>query len=375
MKRKKILHIISNLDVAGAQTVVMNYLRQLSNDPEFDIHVAVAGVYKDSAYEQECKEKGYNVSYCEYTPWIGIPIIRAFVNWIKLQLAIYKKIKRVKPDIVHSHLTGILPFVTLPFIFSGVKNRFHTLHSDPYAIRKDFVRWARFAFKRCGIYPVCVTGDQAEKAKKRYGINELTIIPNGLDLQKYNISESQVSIRTSIGITQDAFVVGCVSRLDKIKNFEFFVNVFAELKKRNSNALMLLVGEGPEKQNIVKWAKECGFDGSIVFTGLRKDVERMYKAMDVFMLTSFSESSSIVTVEAQLSGIRCVVSSGVPSNVVITNQVNRLSLQEPIEMWVDALSNNLSKEIIIYPAENFSLSTSIKKIKELYNKSLKIYKE
>lgn len=366
--RRKVLHLISDLDVAGAQTVVMNYLRKFYNDRDYEIHVAITGIYKNSPYEQECKENGYNLSYCGYTPWKGPRHIRGFINWIRLQRAIIKKIRQIKPDILHSHQTGIIPYVIYPFIISGIKTRFHTLHSDPYAIKRSLIPWARYAFNTLGIYPICVTKDQADKAVKRYRFKEYAIIPNGLDITKYQIKEDKDSIKRSINIPEDSFVIGCVARLDKIKNFDFFIEILAACKKYQPKAIAVIVGEGPEKNKIIELASKYGIVKDIYFLGLRLDVERIYKTFDTFLLTSFSESSSIVSVEAQLSGIKCVISDGVPSNIVITKRVNRISLNAPIDTWVNSILNDINFETVIYPKENFSICKSIESIKELYKK-------
>ena len=131
MPRKIALQITQDLDVAGAQTVVMNYLRWLHGDPEVEIRVAVLGQNKNSTYSQECEANGYNVEYYNYKPWTKIPVLRPVVNWVRLNLLVRKAIKLNQPTIIHSHQTSIIPNICLPFFFAGIKARFHTLHSDP----------------------------------------------------------------------------------------------------------------------------------------------------------------------------------------------------------------------------------------------------
>lgn len=369
--KKKVLHLIGDLSTGGAQSVVMNYLRSMDNDPDYEIIVATNKRSGETDYEAEAKQNGYSVDFLEYKESGAIPVIRSIINWINYQYAIYKAIKRVKPDIIHTHITRIFPHAVFPILLSGTKARVHTLHSDPYAIENKYMPWAKAAFNLFGFYPVCVTEAQSEKAKKRYGFKNCTVIQNGLDLEKFHFSESKADIRKSFDIADDAFVIGFVGRLHKVKNIEFLLSVFGEYRKKNPNAVLVIAGDGSEMDNIQKKAKETNIFNYVKFLGMRSDVERIYKMLDVFMLTSFFESSSIVTVEAQLSGVRCVIADSIPENVVITNNVYRLGLSEPIDKWTDAVDGKGD----VFPQkstpEDYSIKTSVLKLKQLYDSVIK----
>lgn len=366
MPRKVALHIIQDLDVAGAQTVVMNYLRWMDSDPEVEIRVAVLGHNKHSAYSEECTAKDYNVTYYNYSPWLKVPVIRSVVNWLKLNRIVKNAIKENHPDIIHSHQTSIIPYICLPFYFSRIKKRFHTLHSDPYAITSRHASWARFAFRHCGIRPVCVTQQQAEKAIARYGIVHFDIVRNGLDETEYQLPIVPVSVKRELGIVDEVTVIGSVGRFSKIKNFAFLLKVFAAYHEKHQNTILLLVGDGEERTHIETLAQDLGIRSALLLTGQRNDVARLYKVMDVFMLTSFFESSSIVTVEAQLSGVRCVVADSIPADVVISKQVNRISLEAPVEKWVEGMEGKIPFETTVYPSSQFTKEGVIEKLKTIY---------
>lgn len=366
MPRKIALQIIQDLDVAGAQTVVMNYLRWFHQDREIEIRVAVLGHNKHSVLSEEAANKGYPVTYYDYNPWVRIPILRSIVNWLKLNYIVFKAIKENHPSIIHSHQTSILPYICLPFLFSNIKKRFHTLHSDPWAISNRHASWARFAFNHCGIRPVCVTQQQAEKAVARYGIDNYDIVRNGLDETAYQSPVVPVSVKKELGISEDVLVIGSVGRFSKIKNYDFLLNVFALYINIHPHSILMLVGDGEERQHIQELAYKLNIDGKILFTGQRKDVARLYKVMDVFMLTSFFESSSIVTVEAQLSGVRCVVADSIPADAVISDQVNRIPLDAPIEKWVEGIEGKIPFETNIYPSSQFTKEGVMEKIKNIY---------
>jgi len=366
----KVLHIYNDLNVAGAQTVIMNYLRYLKGDKEIEMTLLVNNVPQNTAYEQECKRNGYPVIYSGYTAWTGCPGICSFVNWLKSQYYIYREIRRCKPDIIHSHITSNLPFVTIPALLSGVKVRVHTLHSDPDVFSQPIVLWARFAFRLLNVYPICVTQGQAQKAVERYGIKQYSIIRNGIDIKRFaNIDRN--TVRQELGFAADTTIIGCVGRFDKIKNHSFLLHLFAEYRKENDNAILMLVGEGPERENIKKLAADLGIADKLLFTGVRNDVERLYYTMDIFMLTSFHESSSIVTVEAQMAGVKCVIADSIPADAVVTNSVNRIALNAPLSTWIAAMKDELPYDKPQGKLEDFSFKTTIQTLKQTYKTLLK----
>ena len=363
--KKRVAHVIYDLATAGAQTVVMNYLRSMKNDCEYEHFVVVGNSYSGLQYEEEAKAKGYNVVYANYKPVVKSRAFRPFINWFRYQTALYRALKLVNPDIVHTHLTQILPFVSIPILLLQ-KRKLHTLHSDPYAISMRFYLFAIIAFHIFRFKVIGVTEEQAEKAKKRYYLNNIPVVHNGLYLEQYNICNSRYDIRKELNIANDAFVVGTVGRLFKIKNYPFLIKVFAEFANKNPKAILVIVGDGNERNHLESIVREYNISEQVIFTGQRKDVVRIYHTMDLFMMTSFFESSSIVTVEAQACGVRCVIADSIPENVIVTNNVSRLSLDAPLDDWLSAMYGNYERHRKISDISLFSMDRTIIELKNIY---------
>lgn len=190
-----------------------------------------------------------------------------------------------------------------------------------------------------------------------------------MDLNTYKQNDvCRQNVRVELGLEDDAFVIGTVGRLDKIKNFPFLIKVFREYLKLNTQARLLIVGDGVERYSLTELVKILNIENKVIFAGQRSDIQNMYKAMDLFMLTSFFESSSIVTVEAQLSGLRCVISSNIPDSVIITDRVNRISLDVPICDWIKAMSGLLPSDAIINDKMHFSIDNTILELKNIYQR-------
>ena len=128
----------------------------------------------------------------------------------------------------------------------------------------------------------------------------------------------------------------------------------------------MFVGDGIERRHLTTMVNDMNLTSCVIFAGLRKDVERMYHAMDVFAMTSFFESSSIVTVEAQACGVRCVIADSIPKNVIVTKNVTSLSLDAPIETWVLAMKGEYEKMPQISDMSLFSMDKTIDELKEVY---------
>ena len=365
--KKRVVHVIYDLDTAGAQTVVMNLLRSFQDDEDYEFSVVVGNTYQGLPYEKEANDKGFEVIYANYNPCIKYRLVRPLINWFRYQYKMFKAIKSLKPDIIHTHLTGILPYVCIPATMI-CKRRVHTFHSDPYAMNFNLYFWALLSTHVFRFKPVGVTESQAEKVRQRYLLSSIDVVHNGLYLKKYKVAESKDAIREELGIAKDAFLIGSVGRHDPIKNYSFLLKLFYEYSKINSKAQLALIGHGTETQKLQQLVKSLGINDKVIFFGLRNDVERLYKAMDLFMLTSFFESSSIVTVEAQLSEIRCVVSDAIPDSVIISNKVNRLSLDTPTEIWLDAIDGKLPADRKTNSIDDFSMQKTVREIKSIYSK-------
>lgn len=360
----KILYVINDLQVGGAENIVMNYMRELQNDEDIEPSLLLFGPSYGSIFDREASDKHFDVKYLNFKR-IRCPV--KGVNWLRAEFTIWNGLRKMDPDIIHIHETGHLKYGLLPIVSKRKAVHIHTLHGTPSLYSPILSLFAKAAFRVFHFYPICIIEEQAERAVKKYGFKDYTLIHNGIDISRYSIEETKESIRNSLGISDDDFIVGAVAGLRPIKNFDFMFRIFASFSAGNQKAKLLIAGDGEEREHLENLTKELGIDDKVIFLGVRNDVERIYKAMDVFIMTSFSEASPIVFVEAQLSGCRCVVSSAVPASAVFTDKVTILSLDDDEKKWIDALNGQLPFEAIKCKAEDFSMETFIEKTKNLYS--------
>ena len=366
----RVLHIVNSLAVGGVENIVMNCLRHFQNDKEFQVMALVLGSPQGTIYEKECAERGFDVTYAGYAPFrTKLAILQDIVNWFRCQHYIYKQVRKIKPDIVHTHGTYLLPYTMFVKLCTGVKVHVHKLTNDPYIYGKRIVFCARVALNLLGVYPVCITNVQAQLAQKRYKMKNYALVRNGIEYNRF-IQGDRKKVRKSLEIADSTFVIGCVANFFAKKNHQFLVQLFNEYAKQFPNSLLVLVGDGIEHDNIKNLVFELGIDNKCLFLGIRNDVGQLYSAMDFFMLVSFFEGAPSTVLEAQYSGVRCVVSSSIPADVVVTNNVTRVSLDAPRETWFAAMKDEIPHDSPKGTFEDFSIERMCEDMKSLYKAQL-----
>lgn len=160
--------------------------------------------------------------------------------------------------------------------------------------------------------------------------DRVQVMKNGIDTLRFAYDEGlRVKIRAELGVS-DALLIGFVGRLCEEKNPEFLLDIAAQ-----NGATLLYVGDGELKDSLETSAESRGIKA--IFTGAVADVERYYQAMDCFVLPSRFEGFSLVTLEAQASGLPCIVSDAVSEEINVTSLVERLKPDDPVR-WAKAVA-------------------------------------
>lgn len=373
-KRLRVMALIWSMESGGAQKIVLNNLRFFQDDPDIEFRLYVFCAPSGSDYDLEIRKNHYPVVYLNYPKSrIRIPYVRGPLNLRVARRAFCEAIRDYSPDIVHVHIDELLDKTLYGIVRNHVPVRFDTLHSDPGRYHGRVLRIIRRAFQKEHFIPLCLNSAQAGKAAKLYGFKRYEILHNGTD---YNGVRSRIipraEARSRFGIGDKTFVVCGVGRLHQIKNFPLLIRSFDQVHRKNPDSLLLLAGDGSERKNLEKLAAGLGLTDCVRFLGNQSDVVPVYCASDVLCITSFSESSSLVLVEAQLCGTRCVISNGCPEESIITDRVKRMPENAGEEQWAEEILNTGFRGRAVSPFDTFELETQNRKLKELY---LKYYEE
>lgn len=331
MEKIKILQVTGSLSVGGMENVAMNIFRFIDKD-KFEINFVVYGE-KKGQYEQEVISNGGNVYHIPF-PHEGILKYCNSLKKIMVETGPY--------DVVHSHNlfpSGLVMKVAktekIPIRISHA----HTNRNDKNIsfYRKIYQFFMRNLMRKNSTY-FFACSQKAGKYLFGKGFNgnknNEFIMINGIDSEKFNISQDKVKILKKEFNIQNEKVVGHVGRFIEVKNHKFLINVFEKMLKQNTKLKLLLIGDGPLLNTIKKEVNDKNIENNVIFAGTRNNIPELLSIMDAFVLPSKYEGVSISLVEAQAAGIPFVVSESAYSDESkITGYGISLNLDESFDMW------------------------------------------
>ena len=278
-------------------------------------------------------------------------------------------IKLEKPDVIHAHLY-MLPFLnSVSRQLNGIR-LFYTCHGEANRYfsgkhEKD----GRIAKKLIDQHDMRIIGlnkEMVDFINKKFNVNNSIMIRNAIDFKRFEISEDRDDLGAQFGFKKSDFVVGNVGRFNEIKNHKFLIEIFKNLHEKNTNTRLLLIGNGVTFEDTKKQVLELGLFDYVVFAGRRTDIPQMLACMDVFCFPSKSEGLGIVLVEAQKMNLRIVMSDRVPKDVILTDKVCILSLDDSVDKWANAIlfgKKNIDPKGRL---EDWDFNKEIKRLESLY---------
>lgn len=161
------------------------------------------------------------------------------------------------------------------------------------------------------------------------------VIHNAIELDQFEYStEKRSEIREEFR-AKNKFVIGHVGRFHFQKNHEFLIQVFNKIKEKDPSCELWLIGDGEDYLKSCNQVQTMQLEDSVKFLGVRKDVNELMQAMDLFLLPSRFEGLPVVLIEAQTSGLFCMVSDEVSLDAKVTDNVIFLSLSQTADFWAE----------------------------------------
>lgn len=321
----RVLQVVTKMDRGGLETMLMNYYRNIDRSlVQFDflLHREEKG-----AYDDEILSLGGRIYH--------VPRLNP------LNPEYYKALNRFFRDhryaIVHSHLDCTNSFPLRAAKKAGVSIRIVHVHSTKLDFDYKFpVRAVSKLLTPLYATDFFACGETA--GRWAFPNREFTVMRNAIDVGKYLPNQTvRQKTRKEFGLSSE-FLVGHVGRFDYAKNHGFLLKVFSELKRVEPNAKLMLVGDGEKRGEIKGEVSRLGLEQDVIFTGVRSDVNDLMQAMDVFVMPSLYEGFPVVMVEAQASGLPCVMSDKVPGeSALVGGLVASVPLAEKVDVWVDAI--------------------------------------
>lgn len=330
VKKVKILQVFTTLNRGGAEVNMMNYLRNMDCSKfqmDFLLHRSERG-----AFEEEVTEYGCQVFHVPALHPLKLNAYRKEVQSFFQEHSDY--------DIVHGQTSEIGAIIyeeaekqKIPVIIAHAH-----LAKMNWDVKSPFrLVWRRLTRQFADTYFTC-SQDAAVWLFGKKGAKRAWQMNNAIDTEifRYNPAVRE-NIRRQLDLKTELCFL-CVARFQKQKNHLFLLEVFSQIIKLQPDAKLFLVGDGELKTAIKKKIDDLNLQNSVLLLGLRSDVNVLMQAMDVFLMPSLFEGLPVSLVEAQASGLHCVISDTISEeSILIDDLVRMVSLKDSPKKWAEEI--------------------------------------
>lgn len=344
----RVLHVLGNTNLGGAESRIMDLYRHTDrNRVQFDFLVHSG---EEGFYEKEIRELGGRI--------FRVPRFRIY-NYFSYRKALKEFFQEHHEfTLVQGHMTSTAA-IYLPIAKkAGVKKT--AAHARSAGVdkglkgtmtrflRRNLADKADYLFTCSELAGISVYGEKAVQEGKTI------FIPNAIDCAGFTFDpKKRKKMREELGLA-DAIIIGHVGRFHYAKNHEYLIRVFAKLCQMGIRACgstaengadqdyhLILLGEGPLMEDTRKLAEELGVADRVHFLGNHKNIADYYQAMDYFVYPSRYEGMPGTIVEAQASGLPCLMSDTICREVIATELVETMSIEEEPKVWAEELQRRI----------------------------------
>lgn len=321
----RVLHVLQRMEAGGTQALLMNLYRNIDRSKlQFDFLVEYT---EKQFYDDEIESLGGRIYRSSIREDFNLPRFNRFLKTFFEEHDEY--------DIVHCHTYSIGYFVLKAADNAGVSIRIAHSHNNRMGGHGLFLKAIMRSLFSIHANQFMACSDEA--GRFLFGNRDFTVVKNAIDVDKFAFDKSiRADARRDLGL-DSAFVVGNVGRLHQQKNQTFLLDIFNEVLDISPNSKLLLVGNGPLRESILSKADNLGISDRIVLLSNRSDMDRLYQAMDVFVLPSLFEGLGIVAIEAQSSGLPTICSNGVAEDANVSALFSRMSLSDSPKAWANLI--------------------------------------
>ncbi|MDW5298974.1 MAG: glycosyltransferase [Sedimentibacter sp.] len=337
----RVLHVLGNLNRGGAESYLMNIYRKIDRSKvqfDFIIHTNEKCDFSDEIVE--LGGKIYSVPRFS---------VKSSIRYIKEWSKFFRNNSEYK--IIHSHIRSTAAIILLIAKKYGLVT---ISHSHSISSGSGFVsvikNGLQYFIRYIADYRIACSQNAG---KWLFGNKPFNIMKNAIDVNNfYYDREIREETRKSLGLDND-IVIGHVGSFTFPKNHIFLLDIFNEIANQNASVKLLLVGDGPLKDDIIHHAKKLKIINKIIFTGVRSDIPDLLNAIDLIVFPSRYEGFPVTMIEAQATGVSCLISKAITDEVQITDLVHYMSLENSPKEWA-----NKSIELI-KPCNRYSYSNEI----------------
>jgi len=368
LKKTKILELIDGGFLGGGQSNILSIARNINNNA-FEIHIAARG---GGRFENEVKKLGF--------PFYSLELPKVLRHKYLRKLQAVHSIEKF--DIVHSHggvggfygrlLKKHNPVIKSVHTIHGI----HYIHYDSFFVRNVSKSIEQYLVQFTDM-TICETDNDFKTAieNKIASHHNTVIIPNGIDISKYSGLGRNLNLLNQLGLSEDNFIIGNISRFDYQKNQKLIIQASYYLVRKFPEMRFILAGGGKYLKRMMEYAREANLGKYVIFTGEINNPADYYSVFDIFVLPSLWEGMPYVLLEAMASKLPIVCSNIGNHLEVVKNNISALTIN-PFEM--DELYQKIShlyrdQELRVKltanafeAVQNYDERTTVRQIENLY---------
>ncbi|MCM8798319.1 MAG: glycosyltransferase family 4 protein [Candidatus Omnitrophica bacterium] len=373
-KKFKILHIITHLELGGAQKTTLRIIQGL-NQQVFEIHLLT------SPFGYLVKE----LHKIEGVKFKLIPALRRELNLLNDIIAfliMLHYIRKNQFDIVHTHSPKAGFLGRWSAKLAGVPHIIHTVHGFPFYDKENFfLRWLYILAEKLtagmtSLFIVVCESDRIKGVSARIGSKEkYVLIREGIEINRDKIPSPNIS-RDRLGIADYSHLIGMVACLKAQKAPLDFVKMAYLVKQRFSKAKFALVGGGPLYGKVERLVKKLNLENNLFIFGWREDACELISLFDIFVLTSVWEGLPLVILEAmalkkpivatKVDGIKELIKDGENGFLIEPGDYSGFAQKVILLLEDENLRKKISESDNSKILSQFNLDLMVKQTENLY---------
>ena len=334
----RIAILVGGIGRGGAERQLLNFLRYADKDT-FEYHLLVLNRAKHDPYDPEIQALGIGIRHRPNEARSKLATIR----WLIAEL------RQIKPQLIHSWSFYSNAYAGLAGFLAGIPARLGSMRTQPEKEARHISR-LQICLAYQTVQELIVNSQLAIDSilEDPCHTRKLNLVENGVEMPQSNDDEPSSSL-LEFGIADQHRIIANVANLQKIKNQRMFIDVIGQVLETHPEVRAVIVGqpvphEPDMYQELKEYVQSVGLEGKVILTGVRTDVPQLMPQFDVFCLTSSSEGTPNVILEA-MSARRPIVSTSVGDvpNIITHGKNGLLVDVNDVEAMTDAIRKLLNE--------------------------------
>ena len=370
--KTKVWIVIWGLKDGGAETLAREYAR-LVDRQSFETTIVTMYPFEDTANYQRTAAAGLRILSVFKQRNVVTRAVRSLVGMWFVPMVLKVMLKKEQPDTIHFNSQMAYYFAPLRKQLSNVK-LLYTCHNeiDKYFSGEE-EEAVRLLIQDNHIRLIELHEDMKKELNQNFCKNDTVVIRNGVDIEAFRETwGSKEDKRKSIGVPQNAYVVGHIGRLSKQKNHTFLLEIFQKIAQKRTDAQLLLIGNGELQEEILQLICRQNLEERVTILSHRTDIPELLRTMDVMVFPSLFEGLSVTLVEAQASGLKCVVSDSINPANFLSEKTIPVSLNEDAEVWAEIALDDTVNNSAYGNIDDYDMNREIRRLEYLYQGRLDV---